>query len=64
MKSISFVLFSFLFSLSVFAQTGSLSGVLTNAANGTPISPAKVTIVELQLLKAVDLEGRFAFSEL
>lgn len=50
--------------LSAFAQTGQLSGRLLNSANGTPVSPAKINIVELQLFKAADIEGRFTFEAL
>ena len=64
MKHILQSFFFFLFSLSLFAQTGVLSGKVRNAANGTFVSPAKVNIVELQLFKAVDLEGRFSFDAL
>ncbi len=53
-----------LISFSVFAQTGQLSGRLLNAANGTAVTPAKVSIVELQILKAVDIDGRFSFEGL
>ena len=52
------------FSFTAFAQTGQLSGRLLNASNGTPVSPAKINIVELQLFKAADLEGRFSFEKL
>ncbi len=50
--------------LSAFAQTGQLSGRLLNSANGTPVSPAKINIVELQLFKAAGIEGRFTFEAL
>ncbi len=49
---------------SSFAQTGQLSGRLLNSANGTPVSPAKINIIELQLIKAADIEGRFTFEAL
>jgi hypothetical protein len=64
MKQILQALLFFILPISLFAQSGLLSGNLTNAANRTPVSPAKVAIVELQLLKAVDLEGRFVFEAL
>jgi flagellar biosynthetic protein FlhB len=64
MKQILQALLFLIFPLSLFAQSGMLSGKLTNAANGAAISPAKVAIVELQLLKAVDLDGRFVFEAL
>ena len=57
-------LFFFIFPLSLFAQTGVLSGKVSNAANGILVFPAKVSIVELQQLKAVDLDGRFTFEAL
>ena len=41
-----------------------LSGKVSNVANGTLVFPAKVSIVELQQLKAVDLDGRFTFEAL
>jgi outer membrane receptor for ferrienterochelin and colicin len=53
-----------LISFSAFTQSGQLSGRLLNAANGTAVTPAKVNIVELQIFKAVDLEGRFTFEAL
>lgn len=56
-------LFSFIYT-SFFSQTGYLSGKITNLANGTSVSPAKVNIIELQELRAVDLDGKFAFEGL
>jgi hypothetical protein len=64
MKRILQTLFFFIFPLSLFAQTGVLSGKVSNASNGTLVSPAKVSIIELQILKAVDLDGRFSFEAL
>ena len=64
MKRILQSFFFFLFPLSFFAQTGVLSGKVSNVANGTLVFPAKVSIVELQQLKAVDLDGRFTFEAL
>jgi outer membrane receptor for ferrienterochelin and colicin len=63
MKKILQLLFT-ISTLSLFAQTGQLSGKISNAANGTPVSPAKINIQELQLFKAADLEGRFLFEAL
>lgn len=64
MKQILLSLFLLSVSLPILSQTGQLSGKISNSANGTPISPAKVNILELQLLKAVDIEGRFSFENL
>ena len=64
MKSTLQAIFFFIFPLTLMAQTGILSGKVLNAANGTAVSPAKVVIVELQALKAVDLDGRFSFEAL
>jgi len=64
MKSFLLFLISFILTFPIFAQTGVLSGKITNAANGTFVSPAKVNIIELQLFKAADLEGRFSFENL
>lgn len=64
MKQILLSLFILSVSLPILSQTGQLSGKISNSANGTLISPAKVNILELQLLKAVDLEGRFSFENL
>lgn len=64
MKQILLSLFLLSVSLPILSQTGQLSGKISNSANGTLISPAKVNILELQLLKAVDLEGRFSFENL
>lgn len=64
MKSFLLFLISFILTFPIFAQTGVLSGNITNAANGTFVSPAKVNIIELQLFKAADLEGRFSFENL
>ncbi len=64
MKHILQTLFFFIFPLSFVAQTGVLSGKVSNAANGILVFPAKVSIVELQQLKAVDLDGRFIFEAL
>ena len=57
-------IFFLIFPLTLMAQTGILSGKVINAANGTAVSPAKVAIVELQALQAVDLDGRFIFEAL
>lgn len=64
MKQILLSLFLLSVSLPILSQTGQLSGKISNSANGIRISPAKVNILELQLLKAVDLEGRFSFENL
>ncbi len=64
MKSILFFLTFLTLHVSFFAQTGVLSGKITNAANGNFVSPAKINIIELQLFKAADLEGRFSFENL
>ncbi|MFN4879636.1 MAG: carboxypeptidase regulatory-like domain-containing protein, partial [Flavobacteriia bacterium] len=64
MKQILQALLFFILPLSLFAQSGTLSGKLTNASNGALVSPAKVNIIELQLLKAVDLDGKFSFENL
>jgi hypothetical protein len=64
MKQILLSLFLLSLSLPILSQTGQLSGKISNSANGTLISPAKVNILELQLLKAVDLDGRYSFENL
>ncbi|MFN5679637.1 MAG: carboxypeptidase regulatory-like domain-containing protein, partial [Flavobacteriia bacterium] len=64
MKQILQALLFFILPLSLFAQSGTLSGKLTNASNGALVSPAKVNIIELQLLQAVDLDGKFSFENL
>jgi len=64
MKQILQITFFFFLPISLFAQSGTLSGKLTNASNGALVSPAKVNIIELQLLKAVDLDGKFSFENL
>ena len=64
MKFILQTLFVFAYPVLLLGQTGMLSGKVLNAANGTAVSPAKVAIVEIQALEAVDLDGRFSFESL
>lgn len=60
LQTFTFLLFIF----PIVAQTGTLSGTITNTANGIVVFPSKVAIVELQQLKAADLDGRFSFENL
>ena len=50
--------------VSVFAQTGSIDGVVIDRITDEPIEGVEILIIELDLRTATDDEGKFSFDEI
>jgi len=64
MRNLYLVLFFFLMGLTAVAQTGTISGKITDAKTGEEIIGANVSIQSTQIGAATDLEGKFSISNL
>ncbi|MEN9700135.1 MAG: hypothetical protein RLZZ301_1333 [Bacteroidota bacterium] len=63
MKVVFFFSALFFFSF-VQAQSAELTGRVVSQSNGSSVTPAKITIIELQKLAAADADGHFQFNQL
>ena len=64
MKIVYLVLFSFLISESLFAQTGKITGKVISASSGQPLEGATLVIDKKNIQMASDLNGKFTFNKL
>ena len=64
MKIVYLLLFSFLVSESLFAQTGKITGKVISASSGQPLEGATLVIDKKNIQMASDLNGKFTFNKL
>src|SRR5690554_4443313 len=55
-------LYSLLFTCSALAQNGTITGIVSDAANGEPLIGTNVILVELNRGDATDFDGRYEIS--